>query len=258
MRIKQYLSTHPRTLITLLGGFFVIFGLIAWSIYYQTAVFHIQSITPETSDFPATTRLITITFNKKLDPKTDTSNMVFDPSHTYTFSVQENVLRIQLDRPLTEGETFQLSLMELASADGDTISKPLNFTVKYVEFSKLDKEEQTRQINASDSFESSYKLVDELPIETLQYSIANRFPDAGDPRMPIIISMNFNIRTSSDSGAPTQADLAEYTALVRQYRTEAINKVKSLKGYDPTQYRFEFGENILLSEFDGTLTGTDQ
>jgi len=107
MKIKQYLSTHPRILTALLGGFFIALGLIAWSVYYQTAVFHIQSITPETSNFPATTRLITITFNKDLDPKTDASNIVFDPAYTYTFNIQQNVLRIQLDRPLTEGETFQ-------------------------------------------------------------------------------------------------------------------------------------------------------
>lgn len=218
---------------------------------YNALVFRITSIDPE-EVFPTSTEIIIVSFNHTLAPKNDQPEnlVVVNPDTGVDYMIDGKTIIIRLLTPPQEGIPFELRLNGVVSSKGKVLSREFVYEVRYVPFSNLSSQQRDRQVEQSDSFESDFPLVKELPIRAIEYTVTYRFPDSDKSLMPIIISVNFDASSRGGSG-PTQADMDYYISRIRDARTEALDRLRSL-GYTDEKYEIFYSENFIIDEFPGS------
>lgn len=194
----------------------------------------------------SSSRRITLTFNKSLDPKQDiNSYLEQDGSKTpLSYSISDKNLYLfnqSGTAPLAEPGSYILVVNTVSSNSGDIVVDIIvDFKIDYQDFSDLPKAEQERQINESSSFKDP--IQEKLPYRDAYYTIEYEFPDINSSNKPTLyIYMNFSAKGQGDDNNP-------YTRSVRKYRRSAIQKIVSW-GFKPTDYTYRLGEDVLLKEF---------
>ncbi len=231
----------------------IVLGIIFF-IYYTFFFFHITRTSPADKIMPTSYSSVVIEFNKTLKKRGDQNNLkvsIKSESNKSSYLIDGSTLTINFQSTFEKGDTFSVDIKDITAKDGGVVDFKRDYIVEYVPLDKLPKEDIKKLTQKSDSFETQYPLIKNLPIESEEYSVNYRYPDNGsNQKMPIIISSSFNLTTNSPNGIPTQADTNEYLQALRDSRNSAIKRLKML-GYNKNKYTLYFNEPYLTEEFNG-------
>jgi methionine-rich copper-binding protein CopC len=232
----------------------LVIGIVIWLVISNLVLFRLKASYPEKNGVLSTaSNDITLYFTKPLKKLQNPKPSLVGVSNL-NYEISDKQLRLYKGNDilaLPVGD-YTLKLGPVVAENGQTINEvSISFKKEYVDFNKLPENEQRHQINQSSSFENKYPIIQKLPLTETNYTIDYEVPaeneTAGSDRLILVISMNFSAKGAEDGENP-------YTQSVRKYRKEALVKISSL-GYDPSNYRYRLGEDVLIDEFTSYRPG---
>lgn len=233
MRNKKYVSI----IILLFAVIVVIVGVFVW----QRNNFRLISTNTIDGVIANSSSFLELKFNKNLASNFDTSsdNISFDPAvKLVKVSSEDSSIFFTLN-PDIPIDSITVNIKNVTAENGDTIvNLKRTFKIEYVKFNSLSKDEQTNQVNLSDSSEKSFPIVKILPIISSQYNINYRFPNEQfeDPNRLILI-----IDTLGVSSDPLFIE--ENLDYLTEIRQKALDDIRS-RGYTPEDYTIVYEEDI--------------
>lgn len=235
------------TIVAILFG--TIFVGFLGVILYINSQFRVASTDPNNDIISSSQQTIKINFNKQLKDNQNLKEKISLSSNSkYEVKQSEKNISIYLEKTVPEGEKIKIELINIESMGGESLSKKINFTSKYVDFKKLSDAEKNNQISNSDSFESEFPIINNLPFSTPDYDIYYKYPNYDEKKIVIVIT-NLAIPINSPSEDVTSI---QYKEVISKSRTAAINWLKN-NGLVEGTYILEFPEPVLLNEFNGRL-----
>jgi hypothetical protein len=145
---------------------------------------------------------------------------------------------------------YKLTIRNIKDKKGEEISNlNIAFKVIYVAPSNIPEDELERKIKQSDSFESNYPIIHDLPQSTYSYRIDYKVPNLTQfPEAPLILYITSYSHTSELGDMPESELEKIRIEQIRKSRTEALDYIRS-KGYRLEDYQIRYAEPILLDEF---------
>ncbi len=209
---------------------------LTFTILRNVFTFYITGTDPKNnSDIPSTTKRITLTFNKPLDPKQDFRKTVKDdPQNTWTkFSIDGRKLTVEMTS-LEIGKSYSFYFPEIYSTNGKVIKDfSYSFKAVYVRYDRMSKKEQEQAMEGVDQNNFEDPVLNVIPYSTLDYTITPEISqnDEGDDFVTVKIEVNLS---NSDRGS-------EKTA-IKTRRAAALAYLKS-KGIDIKKYPVQYNEH---------------
>ncbi len=244
------LVEHKRLIVILLLAM-VVAGVL-WYVAFYIVLFRVVSISPDPSNFPTSSTSVTLTFTKKLDGN-KTPTVTSKDALLGSSAVKDNTLTIQLVSQLGTNQRVVITVKDARAITGETLSQEVVLVGKYVDYANLSPQEQQKQVQQSDSF-SSYSIISSLPITTGSYEINYLYPNSGETKMPIYITVKNPYPTPEASSSST--DSALYNAFLKKAQEEAYAALIALPGYEEKYYQIYYSEPMLGQGIKGSYKET--
>lgn len=209
-------------------------------VWYFLLDLHITSSDPSGTTIATSQHIVKYTFSM---PIKNNPTIRIKEQYKYTYLVTGSTISIQLLTPLADGSSLTIQI-EVESA---TMKKTFtqSYKAQFVEFTKLSSDQQASQIKSSDSFETSYPLINKLPYRTNDFEIDYRYPSGGakTQKLPLIITSLAIDDSLGDT--PSQS----YLDAIKSSRDAALSYLKS-NGYDENKYSLYVTEPYLLADYN--------
>jgi len=150
----------------------VLLGFVIFT-FLQNAKFRITSTTIPGDTLPTSSSEILYTFNRELETLENQKEGFVELSDgvNYEALIEGDQLRIKLSTILSQDTIIDIRIDEIVSTEQETFSKDFNYTVAYVPFSELSKEEQKRQTEDTGQSNNSHPLLSQLPYDEIAFRI---------------------------------------------------------------------------------------
>lgn len=211
--------------------------IIGYYVMWRFMFFSLIQSTPSDLTIPTSTSDFEFTFNRQLSKD---STATIDSKTGYKVSVINQTIKITDVNNLNDGENLNISLNAIDTKGNKTIVSK-SYHSKYIAFDNLSDEQKKQGTAESNSFED-YKLVDKLPLRTVDYIIDYTYPDSGSIKMPIVVTV---LSVKKDQAGDSPENLAAY----KKYRDQAMDYLKA-NGFENEHYQLYFPEPYLLSEYN--------
>jgi len=251
--IQEFIRKNSRLVKILAVVLIIVLGYFV----FKTWQFHITDITPNNKNYPSSLGVMEINFNRNLN-KSDIENRAKENQNSVVGVDFNSAVKVVVDGKklkLTFAQTplagdYSINLVNITAADGASISKKLSFNVKDIDYDKLsDAEKKLYDANIAvidDERDGQYPILTKLPYEADQYVVSYRATES-DPAPTLIITMKF-FPPGNNAVPATDAEQAAYLNQLREYRTQALDWIKS-QGASLDDYILEYTEPELVNEF---------
>jgi hypothetical protein len=212
----------------------LVVGGLAWAVmlFYNMTHLHVAKASPRNkSTIASSTTEIDFKMSRAIKAASVTDS--YQDSDSVVDSIEvvgDNLIVVRL-RPLDTDEDYHFEILDIESLDGKRLAKiDYRFKTKFVPFDKLSKDQQAKQIAATDRNieQTTDPILAVVPRATLTYSIETVYDDFG--------KLTLEIRTFLTPDEATGNSPGKYRRL---YRNEALDYIKS-KGFKPSNYHIRY------------------
>ena len=234
------------------------FMIIVLGLYlYRSLQFRVIGTTPDHRNYPALLGTMEVEFNQALDQQALKKRIAKDTGSVVSVGFESQVIVTVGEKKLTLifGQTpkvgsYEISLKDIPSADGDRLTTTLPLRVKDIAYEKMSKEERKLfdqlASNDGDNETSEFPILQKLPYQTENYLIDYDFPH-GDPVPTLVITMRF-FPPGNNAQPATPAEQQAYLDAIRKYRQEALAWIIGQK-VSLDDYFLQYTEAELQGEF---------
>lgn len=216
-------------------GILLVIMLITYGAFKAVSSTQFRLVSAQPSGtLPTSTDTLTFDFNRTLMPldKQPDDVIKIQPEYKFTTTIRDKSLQIVTEAKQLDGTKFTVTISNLKSEKGETLSKVLEYKVKFVPFNELPKEERSRQVSVVGTPQDRNPLLSKLPYDAISYRVkytydAQKFGTAPDWKAEKD-NYEVQVETFALKDGTTEAYIAKHKAL----REDAKNWIRSL-GVDP-------------------------
>jgi hypothetical protein len=194
----------------------------------QATGFHMVSTSPKLSAMPDIAPYIDVTFNRPLSAAglTISSN----PSITGAGTVSGDTLQITINKTLSTGENYTITINSIHDAKGQTLKNvALNITPINATFTSLSTNQQQAILKNQTTYAQTYNndpILTHLPYQTLEFSLSGSY----DSNAQLILYAQLYL---------SQSDTADESTAVNTYKQDVISYIQSL-GFNSANYTIQY------------------
>lgn len=187
--------------------------LVLGYLAYQNLIFRLVSSSPQKNGEHSIASDLKFTFSKTLDASMK-NKFKLSPYTAGIVVINGKELIFKPSSMLKLNQAYSATIESPLSQSGESIDDiTINFTAKYIPFSKTSKQQQQEEINESNSLEAKHPILSKLPHETQNYKIDYELQTNGKIKLKIELYAVLN--------NPSQEQA--YLSALKQYKQEALD-----------------------------------
>lgn len=179
---------------------------------------------------------VVLNFSQQITNDFDKSanNITFTPKYLLlSTEVQGKTIKFNIDS-LSEKDNIEIKINTIESTKNKNITNfHKSFKVKYVPFNKLSSSEKANQINANDTIEKQFPIINSLPITTEKYTIY--YTSIKDNKLVIVVDVLGVNQLNIDD-----PDTKQFLLNTRELALKSLTD----KGYDLKAFEIQYQEDI--------------
>lgn len=223
---------NKKTMFLIVCAVFFVFGLLIFISVRSSGFRLVESIPEINGEVSTSTGTIKLIFSKKLDSSLNYNEQIEGENADTVIGVNvegENLLLVM--HPLKENSSYDFSVKNIRSVDGDTISSvPVVFTTKYIPFTQLPKEQQEFELSQTDRGNQENTMQQHLPFQGDGFYLSGEYTSNEDGETIFII--NAQILFTRDDLANRTAALDKYKQMIAEYiQSKNLNPDEQLIRY---------------------------
>lgn len=210
----------------------IIAGFAILKINSQTG-FRLVSAKPN-KVLPTSTDTLSFDFSRTLLPLDQQPDdfITLQPEYKFVPNIRDKTLQIVIEGKQEQNTKFVVTFKDLKAESGETLSQVLNYSVKFVPFNELSKDERNRQVSNVGSPQDRHPLLSQLPYDALSFRVEYTYDEAKFGTATDWKAEKDNFQVNIATYAYKDGTVEAYIEKHRVLRDDAKNWIRSL-GVDP-------------------------